>query len=496
MVRVRFAPSPTGFLHVGSARTFLFNWLYARHQGGTMILRVDDTDVERNSEASLNSIFEGLRWLDLGWDEEYKQSERLALYRQVTDAILQKGLAYRDFTPARGDEDEGSASSAMNAAAKGAAWLFNPGMRELSRAESDRRAAAGEPFALRFRVPREQQCEVRFVDAVYDEQARSTADIEDFALLRSDGMPTYHLASCADDADMRISHIIRGQDHLSNTFKHVLIFEAAGATPPQFAHLPLLVAPDGTKLSKRRHGPVVSVTTYRDAGFLPEAFINFLCLLGWSPKDDRERMTRQEPTDAFSLAGINRANAVINFKEPATMPEDTFDPKALWLNAEHIRALPVEYLSQRLLPVVRAAGVQVEPEKMLQITPLIRERIRLLRDVLAVADFFFVDQLAPYDSAELIPQKGDDSMALKILRRSRELLSGSAGQDGFRHEHLEQTLRSAAQEMGIKAGQMFQPIRVAVCGRKNAPPLFETMEVLGRDTCLQRIGQAITKLEG
>src|SRR5208283_3381009 len=194
-------------------------------------------------------------------------------------------------------------------------WLFNPGARELSSAESDRRAAAGEPFALRFRVPREGGQVIRFADAVYGEQMKAAADIEDFALLRSDGMPTYHLASCADDADLRISHIIRGQDHLTNTFKHVLIFEAAGFTPPQFAHLPLLVAPDGTKLSKRRHGPVVSVTTYRDAGFLPEAFINFLCLLGWSPKDDREQMTRQELIDAFTFEGINRSNAVVNFKE-------------------------------------------------------------------------------------------------------------------------------------------------------------------------------------
>src|SRR5208337_4732482 len=193
---------------------------------------------------------------------------------------------------------------------------------------------AGEPFALRFRVPRGQGEEVRFTDAVYGEQVKAADDIEDFALLRSDGMPTYHLASCADDVDLRISHIIRGQDHLSNTFKHVLIFEAAEPVgkPPQFAHLPLLVAPDGSKLSKRRHGPVVSVTTYRDAGFLSEAFINFLCLLGWSPKDDREKMTRQELIDAFSLEGINRANAVINFKEPAQTPDEAFDPKAVWLN--------------------------------------------------------------------------------------------------------------------------------------------------------------------
>ena len=277
MLRVRFAPSPTGFLHVGSARTFILNWLYARHNQGAMILRVDDTDVERNTEASLTSIFEGLSWLDLPWDEQYRQSERLALHKQMAEAIFTRGTAYRDFTPAHEGDSPRSVTQG--------AWLFNSGVREMSREESDRRAAAGEPFALRFRVPREPERIIRFDDAVYGEQAKSTADIEDFALLRSDGMPTYHMASCADDADLRISHIIRGQDHLTNTFKHVLIFEAAGAAPPQFAHLPLLVAPDGTKLSKRKHGPVVSVTTYRDAGFLPEAFVNFLCC--WAGRRSR-----------------------------------------------------------------------------------------------------------------------------------------------------------------------------------------------------------------
>jgi glutamyl-tRNA synthetase len=480
--RVRFAPSPTGFLHVGSARTFIFNWLYARSHDGTMILRLDDTDVERNTEASVSSIFEGLKWLGLGWDEEYKQSERLALHRQTAQKIFERGLAYRDFTPAHTGDSEKSGAQGT--------WLFNPGMRELSQAESDRRAAAGEPFALRFRVPRDGGQQVRFVDAVYGEQTKLAADIEDFALLRSDGMPTYHLASCADDADLNISHIIRGQDHLTNTFKHVLIFEAAGAKPPQFAHLPLLVAPDGTKLSKRRHGPVVSVTTYRDAGFLPEAFINFLCLLGWSPKNDREQMSLKELTEVFSLEGINRANAVVNFKEPAATPEETFDPKAVWLNAEHIRALTVEDLSVRLLPVVRGAGFQVEPDKMLRVTPLIRERIKLLRDAVTAADFFFVDQLPPYDGAELIPQKGDAAMAKKVLKRASEVLAGVE----FKHDPLDAALRAAAQEMGIKPGQMFQPIRVAVCGRKNAPPLFETLEVLGKETTLKRIEEAQRKL--
>jgi glutamyl-tRNA synthetase len=479
---VRFAPSPTGFLHVGSARTFIFNWLFARRNGGTMILRLDDTDVERNTDASVNSIFEGLKWLGLAWDEEYKQSERGALHRKMAEAIFQKGLAYRDFTPAHSGDSEKSGAQGT--------WLFNPAMRELSREESDRRAAAGEPFALRFRVPREAGQVVRFTDAVYGEQMKAGADIEDFALLRSDGMPTYHLASCADDADLHISHIIRGQDHLSNTFKHVLIFEAGGYAPPQFAHLPLLVAPDGTKLSKRRHGPVVSVTTYRDAGFLPEAFINFLCLLGWSPKDDRTKMSRQELTEIFSLEGINRANAVVNFKEPATTPEETFDPKAVWLNAEFIRGLAIEDLSQQLLPIVRRAGFNVTPEKMAQITPLIRERIKLLSDVLTAADFFFVEKLPPYDPAELIPQKGDAAMALKVLQKAQAVLANVE----FKHDPLDHALRAAAQELGVKTGQMFQPIRVAVCGRKNAPPLFETLEVLGEVAALSRVESAIRLL--
>jgi glutamyl-tRNA synthetase len=477
--RVRFAPSPTGYLHVGSARTFIFNWLFARHTHGTMVLRLDDTDVERNTEASVQSIFEGLRWLGLDWDEEYKQSERLALHRQAAESLFAKGLAYRDFTPAHAGDDN------QSSAAQGA-WLSNPGMREMSRAESDRRAAAGEPFALRYRVPRGEGRTLQFVDGVYGAQFKLADEIEDFALLRSDGMPTYHLASCADDAGLRITHIIRGQDHLTNTFKHCLIFEGLGVEPPQFAHLPLLVAPDGAKLSKRRHGPVVSVTTYRDAGFLSQAFVNFLCLLGWSPKDDREFMTLDELTDAFTLEGVNRANAVVNFTE-----EDPFDPKAVWLNAEHIRATPVEELAPRLAPFFEQAGFHPAPEKLLAVTPLIRERIKLLRDAFSAADFFFLDQLPPYDPAELIPQKSDAALARRVLSRALEVLPTVP----FNHDALEQALRAAASELGLKAGQAFQPIRVAVCGRKNAPPLFATMAVLGRVTCLERIEQALSSLE-
>jgi len=478
-LRVRFAPSPTGYLHVGGARTFIFNWLYARHNHGTLVLRLDDTDVERNTEASVQSIFEGLRWLGLDWDEEYKQSERLDLHREAAEDFFAKGLAYRDFTPAHsGDDNQSSAQGA---------WLFNPGMPELSREESDRRANAGEPFALRYRVPRGQYRTLSFTDSVYGAQSKLADEVEDFALLRSDGMPTYHLASCVDDADLRISHIIRGQDHLTNTFKHLLIFEALGAPPPQFAHLPLLVAPDGAKLSKRKHGPVVSVTTYRDAGFLPQAFVNFLCLLGWSPKDDREFLSLDELAAAFTFEAVNRSNAVINFSD-----DDPFDPKAVWLNAEHIRALPVEQLSPLLQPFFEQAGLHPSPEKLLAVTPLIRERIKLLGEAPAAADFFFLKELAPYDPAELIPPKGGDAaMALRVLRHAQEVLAKTA----FDHDSLDQALREAAKSLGLKAGPMFQPIRVAVCGRKNAPPLFETLVVLGRETCLARIRQAEASLQ-
>jgi glutamyl-tRNA synthetase len=468
---------------VGGARTFIFNWLYARHNHGTLVLRLDDTDVERNTEASVQSIFEGLRWLGLDWDEEYKQSERLDLHREAAENIFAKGLAYRDFTPAHsGDDNQSSAQGA---------WLFNPGMRELSREESNRRANAGEPFALRYRVPRGpvsgQARTLSFTDSVYGAQSKLADEVEDFALLRSDGMPTYHLASCVDDADLRISHIIRGQDHLTNTFKHLLIFEALGAPPPQFAHLPLLVAPDGAKLSKRKHGPVVSVTTYRDAGFLPQAFVNFLCLLGWSPKDDREFLSLDELAAAFTFEAVNRSNAVINFSD-----DDPFDPKAVWLNAEHIRALPVEQLSPLLQPFFEQAGLHPSPEKLLAVTPLIRERIKLLGEAPAAADFFFLKELAPYDPAELIPPKGGDAaMALRVLRHAQEVLAKTA----FDHDSLDQALREAAKSLGLKAGPMFQPIRVAVCGRKNAPPLFETLVVLGRETCLARIRQAEASLQ-
>ena len=477
MLRVRFAPSPTGYLHIGSARTFIFNWLYARHNGGTMILRIDDTDIERNTEESLRSIFDGLAWLGLDWDEQYRQSERLALHTTLANEILSRGLAYRDFTPMELEETE--------KAHTGAAWLFNPGQREIPREESDHRAALGEKFVLRFRVPRGTGEAVTFHDLVYGEQSKMADDIEDFALLRSSGAPTYHLASCADDVDLRISHIVRGQDHLTNTFKHILIFRAAGLVPPQFAHLPLLIAPDGSKLSKRRHGPVVSVTTWRDGGFLPEAYVNFLCLLGWSPKNDRELMTRDELVQAFSFEGVNRSNAVVNFTE-----EDPFDGKAVWLNAQHIRGLTLDALIGKLRPIIEASGSNLKDEALMRLAMLTQERIRLLKDVLDFS-YLWSPALPDYDASLLIPKKGDRALAMRVLERARETLESAM----FVSDALEKNLRVAAESLGVKAGQMFEPIRVAVCGRKDAPPLFNTLEVIGRELCLTRIDRAVEKLK-
>jgi glutamyl-tRNA synthetase len=467
MPRVRFAPSPTGYLHIGSARTFIFNWLYARRNHGTLILRIDDTDVDRNTQASVDSIFDGLKWLDLGWDEFYRQSDRLDLHRRMAQHIFDKGMAYRDFTPALAETEE-----------KSGTWLFNPVMSDLSPEESDERAAAGEPFVLRFRVQRDPVHTVEFEDMVYGPQSKSTADIEDFALLRSNGMPTYHMASCADDIDLGISHIIRGQDHLSNTFKHALIFEAAGAAAPQFAHLPLLIAPDGSKLSKRKHGPVVSVTTYRDHGFLPQGYVNFLCLLGWSPKDNREQLSRQELIDAFSLEGVNRSNAVVNFSE-----EDPIDPKATWLNSQHLRSMPVAELAPHVRTMLEAAGLKVPTDEaaFLHVVDVIRTRFFTLTDFVTRGRAYFADDF------EIEPKAMDNLNAAGAREALRELGARLAGVPEFAEQSVEAELRKLAGERGIKAGLIINAARAALTGQAVGPSAFTVFMCVGRDRAIARL---------
>jgi glutamyl-tRNA synthetase len=470
MHRVRFAPSPTGYLHIGSARTYIFNWLFVRREGGTMILRIDDTDADRNTEASLESIYDGLRWLDLGWDEHHRQSDRVELHRKLAWSIFERAMAYRDFTPAAGDDAEPDRSKGP--------WLFNPGMPTLDRAESDRRAGAGEPFVLRFLVPRGTAAAVEFPDAVYGAQSKSCDDIEDFALLRSNGMPTYHMASCADDADLRITDVIRGQDHLSNTFKHVLILEALGAAKPAFAHLPLLIAPDGSKLSKRTHGAVVSVGTYRDAGFLPHAYVNFLCLLGWSPKDNREQMSRQELIDAFSLSGVNRANAVVNFTD-----EDPIDPKALWLNTQHLRAAPVAELAPMVRAVLDRAGLQApEPDaRLLEVIEIVRSRLSTLNEFASRGRPYFADDfpVQPESLAKL-----DAPQARELLR---ELAARLSEAEEFTEASIEAALRALATERGVKAGVIINGSRAALTGQTVGPSAFAVFVAVGRERALERL---------
>lgn len=476
--RVRFAPSPTGYLHVGGARTALFNWLFARHTGGTLILRIEDTDFERSSEAMVEGILDGMRWLGLRWDEgPFYQSKRLELYKETAAKIVASGHAYPCFCTKEELEQR-----RKEAAESGRPLMYDRRCRRIPHEEADARVAAGEPAAIRFAVPDEGS--TSFEDAVFGTVEFANAEIEDFVLLRSDGIPTYHLSVVADDIDMRLTHIIRGADHISNPPKQVMQYRALGAALPVFAHVPLILGPDKTRLSKR-HG-ATSVTAYKDMGIVPEAFRNFLSLLGWTPgglKDesgkDREVFSSEELINLFSLDGISKSNAVFD------------NDKLAWFNAEYIRALPVDELSRLLEPVLAAAGLQATPEKLLAVTPLIRERIKTLNDAVGVADFFFVDELAPYDAADLIPQKGDAALVLRILGQTRKVLE----QVEFASTAMEQALREAATELGVKAGPMFQPIRVAVSGRKNAPPLFESMEVLGRETCLKRIGYAEEKLK-
>lgn len=473
MLRVRFAPSPTGFLHIGSARTFIFNWLYARKHGGTLILRIDDTDVERNTEASLQSIYEGLNWLDLGWDEFYRQSDRLDSHRKAAAEILANGLAYRDFTPANTNVDQGEKRDGQ--------WLCNPGMRELSQAESDSRAESGEKFVVRFRVRREDGGEIAFTDQVYGEQRKAIADVEDFALLRSDGTPTYHLASCADDGALQITHIIRGQDHLSNTYKHLLIFDALGCTRPQFAHLPLLVAPDGTKLSKRRHGPVVSVTTYRDFGFLPRAFMNFIVLLGWSPKDNREQMSRSEMVESFSFEGVNRSNAVINFTE-----EEPFDPKALWLNSQHLRTAQVSDLLAPVREVLRKAGFSLPfPDPWLEQTvELLRARYTTLQDFATRGRPYFTDSFVIEDDAlEKLNKPG----ARHGLAQLAEALAINSE---FTEASVEADLRRVAAQIDVKAGILINGARAALTGQAVGPGAFHLFTTIGRERSIARLRAA------
>jgi glutamyl-tRNA synthetase len=492
-VRVRFAPSPTGYLHIGAARSALFNWLYARKTGGKFLLRIEDTDLQRSTAESTRSIIEGLEWLGLDYDEDLVfQSANASKHRAAAERLVAEGKAYRDFTPKEQHDDkrvkEHISERARAHAAEGVDQRSNP-FRNLSQKESDARAAAGEPFAIRLKVAESGQ--TRFDDIVYGPQERNYSEIEDLVLLRSDSHPLYNLSVVLDDIEMGITHVIRGQDHLTNTHKQILLYEALGAPVPQFAHLPLILAPNKGKLSKRKHGEVVSLTTYRDRGFVPAAFRNFLALLGWSPPEGKEILSKEELVEYFSLEGIGRANAIFNFQEDD--PRRWTDDKALWMNAEYIRTMPID----ELLPMVKA---ELRANKLwreeyddddrawfVKTVDLIRPRFFTLKDFSSQGRAYFSDDF-DFDEAAVVKN-------LRQEPRLRALLNGLAGKletvEPFNTETAEAALRAFADEAGVKAGLLINGARTMLTGQAVGPSMFEIFDVLGRDTSVERLQSGI-----
>jgi glutamyl-tRNA synthetase len=476
-VRLRFAPSPTGYLHVGGARTALFNWLYCRRHGGTFVLRIEDTDIERSSMDMVTGILTSMRWLGLTWDEgpgvggphaPYFQTERLDKYRAAAAALVSNGHAYRCYC-----KPEDLKAKREAAQANGGAWSYDRTCRSLSDADRAAREAAGLPSAVRFNVP---DGRTSFHDLVHGDIQVDHVNIEDFVVLRSDGNPTYHLSVVVDDVEMEITHVVRGDDHISNTPKQVLLYEAMKAAVPAFAHVPLILGPDKKRLSKR-HG-ATSVGEYERLGYLPEAMVNFLALLGWSPGGDQELFTRDELVGSFSLEGISGGNAVFN-------PE-----KLDWFNQQHIMRLSGEEILSRLGPDLAAVGLTddalADRAQTIAAIDLVKPRAKRLPDI--------VSQLRPFISEDF---NRDDAAVTKHLsapdlgphlaawrRRLADLSS-------FDPAATEAALRSLAEERGIKAGVLIHATRVAVTGQAVSPGIFEVLAVVGRERVLRRLDAAV-----
>ena len=463
--RVRFAPSPTGYLHVGGARTALFNWLYARHFGGTLVLRIEDTDLERSTEEMVDGILQGLRWLGISWDEgPYYQTQRTDLYRRAAAKLMDSGAAYHCFC----SKEELEAKRA-EAAEAGRPPRYDGTCRKLDRTEALRKSY-GEAAAVRFAVP--QDGSTSFDDAVFGKVEFANSELEDFVLLRSDGSPTYHLSVVADDMDLGITHILRGADHISNTPKQVLLYQALGALPPTFAHVPLILGPDKTRLSKR-HG-ATSVMAYRDEGIVPEAFRNFLALLGWAPPEGMPEVLGDSGLiQLFSLDAISRSNAV-------------FDRAKLdWFNTEYIRA----YSAERLLPWIeeewKKAGLvpaQRDREWLLSTIDLLKPRARSLKDFAGSFRAFFSDDFEPDPAA--VEKFLKDENVRRLLVELGERYSDCA--DLSEHD-AEKVLRDFAAEKNIKAGAIINGARVALTGQGVAPSLFAVIRALGRDRTVSRL---------
>ena len=482
-VRVHFAPSPTGYPHVGNIRTALFNWLFARHHGGSFIVRIEDTDVTRKVKGAVKAILDGLRWLGLDWDEgpevggkyaPYIQSQRLEIYRELAERLVAQGDAYYCYcSPQRLEEMRAEQIKCKQPPG------YDRYCRNLSQEERAKKEAEGITPVVRFKTPLEGQ--TRFNDLIYGDVVFEHNTIDDFVLLKSDGYPTYHLANVVDDHAMEISHVIRAEEWISSTPRHLLLYRAFGFEPPQFIHHPMILGPDRAKLSKR-HG-AVSILEYREQGYLPEAMVNFLALLGWSLDDRTEIISRQELIDNFSLERIGKTGAIFNRE------------KLDWMNGVYIRSLTADEFFEAVEPYlmtdISAGKALISSEEYVRdILPLVQERARTLAEVTELAQFFFVDEL-DYEPSLLIGENMNHQSAIQALTVAKQRLSQV---QAFDANSLEGVLRPLAVELGLKTGQLFGMLRVAVTGRTAAPPLFQTMAVLGKERCLKRIEAALQRL--
>jgi len=475
-VRVRFAPSPTGYLHVGGARTALFNYLFQKKHDGKFILRIEDTDLVRSSSEMVEQILESMRWLGLEWDEgPFYQSERFSLYDAAVKKLLEEGKAYYCFC-----DPELLKNLRQDARKKGGSYRYDRRCLALPKADVDRMLAEGRPHAVRFKVP-EGVTSAR--DVVHGEISFENSQIEDFVLRKADGSPTYHLAVVTDDRDMRVTHVIRGDDHYNNIPKQVLLYKALGYEPPEFAHVPLILGPNKAKLSKRNAD--VAVSDYERAGFMPEAVRNFLALLGWSPGDNRELMSLSELIDAFSLEGISKANAVFDVK------------KLEWMNSEYVRMLSSEELYERTKAHFLESGLiddrtYAEASGYVkEVLLLLQERVRKLSEYPDVARYFFTADFE-YDPKG-VKKHFSDATALKILAALADRFEYL---DEFSLENIEATVRGLAEDLDFKAGKVIHTTRLACSGRTVGPSLFHLVEVLGRERVLARLRRAIDYVKG
>ena len=465
------APSPSGFLHVGTARTTIYNWLFARHHKGKFILRIEDTDPSRSSQEMIDAILEALSWLGLDWDEgPYYQSQRTDLYQKYARQLLETGRGYYCFcTPQELEEKRKRAVEAK------ADWKYDRTCLRISDAEREEKITQGVPKAIRLLVP---EGETSFSDLVYGEPKKENKELDDLIILRSDGTATYNFACVVDDVDMRMTHVIRGNDHISNTFKQVLIYNALGLTPPKFAHIPLILGKNRAKISKR-HG-AVSVMDYKEQGFLREAFVNYLALLGWSPKDDREILSTDQMIGVFSLEGVNPSNPI-------------FDQEKLeWMNGEYIRATGDERLLDLALPFLIKENLVTEEtakekrEWLLKYVSLFKPRARTLKEFADQGKYFFAFDYQYEDKAE--SKHFSSAGAADSLSAYADRLSAL---DSYQKQEIEQALRGLADEMGIKPAALIHPVRLATSGTSTGPPLFDMLELLGRDEVVKRIKKAI-----